>query len=160
MRIQKIHYSILFLFGFHCSLISQSMVEGRGLDSLYLRALKLRVDLLLSSGYKYFEINKNTDRIKEQSISSNYIFVTTEDLIKLSKNKKEGIEVYRMSHKLISSDTVDINFSLFTAHSKGTDLYCALHCGGTIGYHPDIRFALRKNDQVWEVIENRFSSSN
>jgi hypothetical protein len=153
MRIKKLKFSIFLVVAFHYSLASQI------LDSLYLRALGLRVDLVLSSGDKYFEINKNTYRIKGQKISPIYRFVTNEELIKLTKKVKEGVIVHRMSHKLISKDTIDVNFSTFTATSKGKQLYCALHCGGTEAYQPDIRFAWRNQEQYWYVIENRFYSA-
>ncbi len=141
------------------SFISQTNYKPNELDSLYLRALELRIDLLLSSGNKYIEINNNTKRIVDHSISPIYNFVTSEELVRLTRKKKKGVDVYRMSHKIISKDTIDINFSTFTATSKGKELNCALHCGGTNGYQPDIRFALTKENLAWVVIENRFSPS-
>jgi hypothetical protein len=139
--------------------MSQTVIEPSELDSLYLRALGLRWDLLRSPQYKYFEINSNTERIKDLSISPIFKFVSIPELNELSKNKKRGIDVYRMDHKVISADTIDISLYILTAYSKEDVFICVVKGGGTLGYHTDIKFALRKEDSTWEVIENRFDTS-
>ena len=157
MRRKSVFISIVFLVGVLHSPVAQSLIEPVELDSLYIRALELRVDLLNSSGYKYFEINDNTKRIKDHSLSPNFKFISTYELAQLNGKKNRGIDFYRMDHKLISTDTIEVSFYILTVFVKDEGFLCIVKGGGMIGYHTDIRFA-RKDDLTWEVIYNRFSS--
>ena len=71
-----------------------------------------RFDLLLSSGYKYIESNEITNEIKDSmSSTSAYKFLTNEELLKVALRQKKELIMYRMTHKEISKDTIDVNFS-------------------------------------------------
>ncbi len=54
------------------------------LDSLYVKALNNRFDLLLQSGWQYVEMNEYGSRIKNLNVSDRYKFLTTDELIDLS----------------------------------------------------------------------------
>jgi len=74
--------------------------------------LNHRFDLLLSSGYKYIESNEITNEIKDSmSSTSAYKFLTNEELLKVALRQKKELIMYRMTHKEISKDTIDVNFS-------------------------------------------------
>ncbi len=145
-------------------------VKPEILDSLYVKALNHRIDLLLQSGWHYVEMNEYGSRIKNLNVADRYKFLTTDELIDLSIKEKRTINVLRVIHNIISKDTFDINFDYigFTGKRK---LYfykgirfkkaeITVGCSGTNGYQPDIRFAFGKLTNEWEILENRFLKAN
>lgn len=137
------------------------------IENLYLEALNQRFDLMLSSGYKYIELNEVTSEVKNR-IPSNSIFkfLTNEELIRVAIKKKRDLKIYRMTHKEISKDTLDINFSHLSLTAKrkihwnkGLKFIKAeykLSCGGTNGYEPDFRFVKDVESNTWKMIKNKF----
>ncbi len=141
-------------------------IKSTELDKLYVRALNSRFDLLLSSGWKYIELNENGKRISKLNVSEQYKFLTNEELIDLSIKKKKTIRVLRLTHKIIGTDTVDVNFGIVNVTGKrkihfnnGLKFKKAdfvLNCGGTNGYVPDIRFVLDRKKNDWELIDGKY----
>ena len=158
---------ILFLMLASSSVNGQNnSIESTKLDSLYVRALNGRIDLLLSSGWNYIELNEYGNRIKSLNVSDRYKFLTNAELIDLSIKKKKTINVIRVLHKIVAKDTIDINFGLVNVTAKrkihfnnGLKFKKAeftIGCGGTNGYQPDIRFVFNKKNKAWNIISNRY----
>jgi hypothetical protein len=132
-------------------------IVAETLDSLYVRALNNRFDLILQSGWQYVEINEYGSRIKNLNVSDRYKFLTTEELIDISIKEKRTIDVLRVVHNVISKDTVDINFGYIGYKGKRFNkVEITVGCGGTMGYQPDIRFAFDSLSNKWRIIKNRF----
>ncbi len=141
-------------------------IEKIELDSIYVKALNTRFDLLLSSGWKYIEPNEIGQRISKLNVSDRYKFLTNEELIELSIKEKKTVKVIRMTHKIIEIDTVDINFGIVNVTGKrkihfnnGLKFKKAdftLECGGTNGYVPDMRFVFDRNNNNWELIDGKY----
>jgi hypothetical protein len=138
-------------------------IKQSDLDSLYVRTIRNQIYLALSSGYKYFEITSNTDRIKDKVGITIFKFLTHEELIDKSIKEKKSILVYRVVHKIISSDTVDINIGDVSVTAKRSIHFnhglrtkkanFAISCGGTNGYIPTERFAFNRETRTWDQIE-------
>ncbi|MBJ6367980.1 hypothetical protein [Snuella sedimenti] len=141
-------------------------IEKSELDSIYVRALNNRFDLLLSSGWKYIELNENGQRISKLNVSDRYKFLTNEELINLSIKEKKTIRVLRLTHKIIGIDTVDVNFGIVNVTGKRKIHFnnglkfkkadFALDCGGTNGYFPDMRFVFDRKKNNWELIDGKY----
>lgn len=136
------------------------------LDSLYVKALNNRFDLILQSGWHYVEMNEYGKRISEMNVSDRFKFLNNKELINLSINEKKTVRIIRMNHKTIAKDTVDITFGDVSVTAKrGIFFYIGITfkkvdfsvgCGGTNGYQPDIRFVYDRKEKRWNIIENRF----
>ena len=145
-------------------------IEPDLLDSLYLKALNNRIDLLLQSGWQYVEMNEFGSRIKNLNVSNRYKFLTTDELIDLSVKEKKAINVLRVVHNVISKDTVDINFGYLGFKGKRKLHFykgirfkkaeITVSCGGTNGYKPDIRFVFDSLTNEWKITQNRFIKTN
>jgi hypothetical protein len=132
-------------------------VKTSDLDSMYLKTLKSQFDLMLSSGHKYFRVDKNTERIKDKVNVDIFKFISENDLINKSIKEKKTISVYFVVHKIISIDTVDINISDASLTAKKTlwkrKANFAVSCGGTNGYVPTARFAYNSLTMTWDRID-------
>lgn len=136
------------------------------IDSLYFKALSSRIDLMISSGIKYFEINENTVRISNLFNNSNIEFIDNERIINKSIKERKSLNLNRIVHKWISSDTIDFNFGYISVigkrkihFSNGLKFkkgFFSLACGGTSAYSPDIRFVYDKNLNNWMLTESKF----
>lgn len=150
-------------FGQETELNTIEIIE---LDSIYVRALNNRFDLLLSSGWKYVELNENGKRISKLNVSDRYKFLTNGELIDLSIKEKKTIRVLRLTHKIIGIDTVDVNFGIvnitgkrkihFNNGLKFKKADFALECGGTNGYVPDMRFIFDQKKNNWELTDGKY----
>lgn len=132
-------------------------VRTADLDSMYLKTIHSRIDLMLSSGHKYFRVDKNTERIKDIVNVDIFRFMTENDLINKSIKEKKTIRVYFLTHKIISNDTVDINIGDASLTAKKTlwkrKANFAVSCGGTNGYVPTARFAYNRSTMTWDKID-------
>ncbi|APY06814.1 hypothetical protein BWZ20_00225 [Winogradskyella sp. J14-2] len=141
-------------------------IEKTELDSIYVKALNNRFDLLLSSGWKYIELNEIGQRISKLNVSDRYKFLTNEELIDLSIKQKKTIRILRLTHKIIGIDTVDVNFGIVNVTGKRKIHFnnglkfkkadFALDCGGTNGYVPDMRFVFDRKKNNWELIDGKY----
>ena len=141
-------------------------IEKSELDSIYVKALNSRFDLLLSSGWKYIELNESGKRISKLNVSERYKFLSNEELIDLSIKEKKSIRVLRLTHKIIGIDTVDVNFGIVNVTGKRKIHFnnglkfkkadFSLECGGTNGYVPDMRFVLDRKENNWKIIEGKY----
>lgn len=155
-----------------CSLLetipnNQEQIDKQTLDSIYLKALNSRIDLQLSSGWKFIEPNEQTERIKNNfDQNSVYKFLSADELFDYAYKHGKSLKLYRVTHKQISKDTIDINFGdLALKVEKGIFLKNGLHfreanysiaCGGTNGYMPDYRFVYDKQTKTWRIIGGRY----
>lgn len=145
-------------------------IEPPELDSLYVRALNSRFDLILASGWNYVEMNGYGKRIAELNVSDRFKFLTNEELIDLSIKKKKTINIIRLNHKIIEKDTIDIIFGDVSVTAKRGIFFqrgirfkkaeFSVGCGGTNGYQPDIRFVFDRKENKWNLIKNRFVTKN
>jgi hypothetical protein len=164
----KMKKIILFCFLIsNFTLINAQEIKSETLDSLYVKSLNNRYDLLLSSGYKYIEPNNETERIKSKFDLSVYKFENQEKLFKIAYKNNKELNLYRINHKIVSKDTIDINIGeIFMTVRKGIYFKNKLHfkktfisipCGGTNGYQPDFRYVFSQKDNKWIVISEYFS---
>ncbi|MDX8338829.1 hypothetical protein SLH46_06530 [Draconibacterium sp. IB214405] len=141
----------------------QKQIDKQTLDSIYIKALNSRYDLLLSSGQKFIEPNEQTERIKNHfGQNSVYKFLSSDELFNYTYKHGKTLRLYRLTHKQISKDTIDINFGdLALKVKKGIFLKNGLHfreanytlaCGGTNGYIPDFRFIYDNKTKTWKLI--------
>lgn len=162
----KLSNILLILILISSSLNGQNnSLETTELDSLYVRALNSRIDLILGSGWKYVEQDEYGKRIKDLDVSDRYKFLTNKELIDLSIKKKKIISIIRVVHRTISKDTIDINFGIVNISAKRGIFFSrgikfkkaefSINCGGTNGYQPDIRFVFNEKNG-WEIISNRY----
>ena len=141
-------------------------IEKSEIDSIYVKALNSNFVLLLSSGWKYIELNENGKRISNLNVSDRYKFLTNEELIDLSIKQRKTIKIYRLTHKIIGIDTVDVNFGIVNVTGKRKIHFnnglkfkkadFALDCGGTNGYVPDMRFVFDRKKNNWELIDGKY----
>lgn len=140
------------------------------LDSLYVKALNNNYGHILSSGWKYVELNKYGSRIKNLNVSDRYKFFTYEELIKLSLKRNENISLIRLTHEIISKDTIDINFGTVILSAKRQIHFnnglrfikanLGISCGGTNGYQPDVRFVFNEEKKIWKLIISQLNEKN
>ena len=142
---------------------NQEQIDKQTLDSIYIKALNSRFDLQLSSGQKFIEPNKQTERIKKNfDHNSVYKFLSSEELFNYTYKHGKTLRLYRITHKKISKDTIDINFGNLTLTVKKgiflinglhfREAYYALDCGCTNGYIPDFRFVFDQQTKAWKII--------
>ena len=148
---------------------NQEPIDIQTLDSIYLKALNSRIDLQLSSGWKFIEPKEQTERIKHNfDQNSVYKFLSSDELFDYTYNHGKRLKLYRVTHKQISNDTIDINFGdLELEVKKGIFFKNGLHfkelnyslvCGGTNGYIPDFRFIYDKQTKSWRITGGRYHS--
>ncbi|MFP5471800.1 MAG: hypothetical protein ACLGGV_09410 [Bacteroidia bacterium] len=104
-----------------------------------------------------------TERIKNMEELRYLKFMTRDNLIKESLKTRKNLDVIRVTHKLISNDTVDINISHLDVKARralhfnnGLRFVKAdfkLACGGTNGYVPTCRFVFDLTDEKWIKLE-------
>lgn len=149
---------------------NQEQIDKQTLDSIYLKALNSRIDLQLSSGWKFIEPNDQTERIKNNfDHNSVYKFLSSDELFDYAYKHGKTLKIYRVTHKQISKDTIDINFGDLTLKvKKGIFLKNGIHfreanytlaCGGTNGYMPDFRLVYNKEDTTWNIVDGKFKLS-
>jgi len=145
---------------------NQEPIGRQILDSIYLKALNSRIDLQLSSGWKFIEPNEQTERIKNNfDQNSVYKFLSSDKLFDYAYKHGKTLKLYRVTHKQISKDTIDINFGdLSLVVRKGIyfknglrfrEANYSIACGGTNGYIPDFRFVYDKKNKTWNIIDDR-----
>ena len=157
---------IILILTFGIINISAGQVDSIGLanlDSLYVRTIRAQIGLALSSGYKYFEITQNSERIKDKVGIDIFKFLSQEELIDKSIREKKSITAYRVIHKVISADTVDINIGnvMVTARRsihfnqglRTRKVNLSISCGGTNGYEPTERFVHNNKTNEWDKVE-------
>lgn len=155
---------LIFVFLIPDLIFGQSdNLSSAGLDSMYIKTLHSQIDLVLTSGHKYFEINENTNRIKNSVGVDIFKFKTNDELIDEAIKRKKTLTVYRVTHKIISADTVDVNIGQLYVSAKRAIHFnhglrfkkadFKLSCGGTNGYEPTYRFVFDKTDEKWIKLE-------
>ena len=85
-----------------CSLLetipnNQEQIDKQTLDSIYLKALNSRIDLQLSSGWKFIEPNEQTERIKNNfDQNSFYKFLSSDELFDYAYKHGKTLKLYRV----------------------------------------------------------------
>jgi len=162
LKMNRLLFAILIFFSLKSNWIFAQINDNQTLDSIYIKALNSRFDFLLSSGTKFIEPNEQTERIKNNFKNSVYAFFTSDELFDYAYKHGKTLRLCRITHKQISLDTIDINFSdLALTVKKGIFFKNGLHfkeanyslgCGGTNGYIPDFRFAYDRILNTWKII--------
>jgi hypothetical protein len=160
----------IILFSFlilNFTFINAQDIKPEALDSLYVESLNSRFDLMLSSGYKYIEPNSQTERIKSKFDLGVYKFENQDKLFKIAYKNNKELTLYRINHKIISKDTIDINIGeVFMTVRKGIyfknklyfkKTFISIPCGGPDGYQPDFRYVFSQKDNKWIKIIEYFS---
>lgn len=154
---------LLFLPLSITTLAQSEKISQSELDSLYLKTIQSRYFFLLNVTI-YVEINQFTERLRSIKGLDYLAFMTNEQLIKESLKSKKQLDVIRLVHRHISSDTIDINIGYlkvkakraltFNQGLKFTKADFQLSCGGTNGYVPTCRFYYDSELDKWIKLEN------
>jgi hypothetical protein len=91
--------------------------------------------------------------------------MTNDELIKESLRRKKELDVIRVVHRIISTDTIDINIGYLKVKAKRALTFnhglrfikadFQLSCGGTNGYVPTCRFYYDSKLDKWTKLENK-----
>ncbi|MEM0575822.1 hypothetical protein [Flavobacterium polysaccharolyticum] len=162
-NVLKNNYKIIFFtltFHFAINCFGQEKLSQNDIDTLYVKALQQRMDLALSSGYKYIDIDNQTNAPQTIFTEGQIKILNQDEIIKISRKENKEFTVYTISHRIISKDTVDINFGEYKLKGlkkKGENSPLAeiseCKCG-VVNYKPDVRFVLINNK--WKIIESKF----
>lgn len=153
------------------TLNNQKQITKQTLDSIYIKALNNQFDLLLSSGQKFIEPNEQTERIKNSfDHNSVYKFLSSKELFNYTYKHGKTLKLYRIMHKQISNDTIDIQFGNLTLTvKKGFSIKNGLHfrkanyvldSDVTNRYIPDFRFVYNKEEKTWNIVDGKHKLSN
>jgi hypothetical protein len=154
---------IFFLFAMLYAMTgsAQEKLAQNDIDTLFVKALQQRMDWMFSSGYKYVDIDEQSDA-PQKIFKSPIKVLSKNDIIDISHKEKKELTVYTMEYKIISTDTVDINFgdyNLKALRKKGKNSPLAeitqFKCGIEGDYEPDIRFVFINNK--WKIIKSKFT---
>ncbi len=147
--------------------MTNAQTQGEVIDSLITKSLNSRFDLLLSSGIKYIEPNEYVLKVKGKISYPYKLLVGNELFNKAYDQKNHSLELIRVIPKIISKDTIDINFGqVFLKIKKGLYFKPILHfkkamfsisCGGTNGYQPDFRYVYDLNNRCWKNISEKYA---
>lgn len=138
-------------------------VSSSELDSMCVKTIQAQMFFLQGTTF-YVEINETTKRLENIGELNYLIFKTSDELIKESLKLKRKLDVLRITNKIISTDTIDVNIGYLDLRTKrglffdhGLRFVKAnfiLKCGGTNGYTPTGRFVFDDNTEKWQKIEN------
>ena len=151
-------FTLTYLFAINC--FGQKKLSQNDIDTLYVKALQQRMDWALSSGYKYLDIYNQTNAPQTILTEGQIKILNQDEIIKISRKENKEFTVYTISHKIISKDTVDVNFGKYklkglkkkgkkSPHAEISECKC-----GVANYKPDIRFVLINNK--WKIIKSKF----
>ncbi|AWA31118.1 hypothetical protein HYN48_14030 [Flavobacterium magnum] len=147
---------IAFLFAVNS--LAQETLPQNIIDTLYTKALQQRFDLQLSSGYKYFDMQNQTDAPQKVLPESPIKIRSQKELTEISRKEKKELTVYTIEYYVVNKDTVDINFGEYRLKAlkrkqKHSPLAEISECN--LGKkEPDIRFTWI--DNRWKVIKSKF----
>ena len=133
---------------------------AKPLEKLYLKAIKARVDLTLINGEIYFEPNKIINQIKDSVQIPNFHFLENNRMVDNLITQYKVIILYRVAHKRISKDTMDVNFptARLTLADRNIKKYKfkTMMFGrfDTKNYAPDLRFVFDHGSKDWILIKN------
>ena len=155
-KIILLNYLLLFAI----NIAAQTELKQGDIDTLYVKALQQRFDWMLSSGYKYVDIENQSDAPQKVFLNNMIKVLTQNEIIEISRKEKKEFTVYTMRYVIISNDTVDVNFSEYKLKGlkrKGKNSPLAeinerKCCDGD--YQPDIRFVLTENR--WQIMRSKF----
>ena len=161
MRLILIIVSILFSTQIYGQSNNISLPE---LDTLYFQTIQSQMFFIQNATF-YVEINETTKRLKNIEELNYLKFVPNDELIKESLKTKKNLKVIRVTHKIISQDTIDINIGYLDVKARralhfnrGLKFIKAdfkLSCGGINGYIPTGRFIYSSSDKKWNQIDNK-----
>jgi hypothetical protein len=148
-------------------LISQNkgnteLTQNSGLlNKLYRKALTESSNYLNSFGWNYILAEVSNENLKKTDSFKDYTFLDSNTVKNyLIENKLKAINCIELSHKIISKDTIDINWKLRSivlgkkkrknrkSRSDKFNLFFS-GCGLTLGYKPNCRFFFDKQKNDW-----------
>ena len=148
---------------FAVNITAQKELKQNDIDTLYVKALEQRFDWMLSSGYKYVDIQSQSDAPQKVFLNNMIKVLSQNEITEISRKEKKEFKVYTMSYRIISNDTVDVNFSEYKLKGlkrKGKNSPLAeiseCNCGVEV-YQPDFRFVLTENR--WQIIMSKFKKN-
>lgn len=153
-----IFFNVILLFAVDC--LGQESLRQADIDTLYVKAIQQRTDWSLSSGTTYLDVDNQTNAPQLLFAEGPIKVLPQSEIIKISRKEKKEFTVYTLAYRIISQDTVDVNFSEYKLKGlkkkgKNSPLAEISECTcGVINYKPDIRFVLI--DNKWEVISSKF----
>jgi hypothetical protein len=151
-------YIISFLFAVNC--FAQETLPQNVIDTLYVKALQQRIDLQLSSGYKYFDMQDQSDAPRKIFINNPIKILKQSEIIDISRKVEKELKVYTIKYYIVNKDTIDVNFGEYQLKAlkkkrKNLPLAEISDCKcPTLPYEPDVRFALI--DNKWIIIKSKF----
>ena len=138
-------------------------ISSSELDSMCIKTIQSRMFFLQGTTF-YVEINETTKRLKNIEELNYLIFMTSNEMIKESLRLKRKLDVLRITHKIISTDTIDVNIGyldlrtkrgLFFDHGlRFSKANFILKSGGTNRYSPTGRFVFDNKEKKWREIGN------
>lgn len=153
-----IFFNVILLFAVDC--FGQELLRQADIDTLYVKAIQQRIDWSLSSGTTYLDVDNQTNAPQLLFGEGSIKVLPQSEIIKISRKEKKEFTVYTLAYRIISQDTVDVNFSEYKLKGlkkkgKNSPLAEISECTcGVKNYKPDIRFVLI--DNKWEVIASKF----
>jgi hypothetical protein len=138
----------------------QEVLMQKDVDTLYIKALNQRLDWALSSEYKYINLEDQSSALQKMFHLTPLKLLREEELIEISRKLKREIIVHTLDYKIISKDTVDVNFGQYKLKGlrqkgKNSPLAEITECNcGLKAYDPDIRFLFR--DEHWTILKSKF----
>ena len=149
-----------FIFLFTVNILAQETLPQNVIDTIYVKALYQRVDLQLSSGYKYFDIQNQSFAPQRIFVGGQIKILTQDEITEISRKEKKELTVYTMKYYIASKDTIDVNFGEYKLKGlkkkgKHSPLAEISECKcPKMPYEPDVRFALIKDK--WIVIKSKY----
>ena len=119
-------------------------------------AISERLDLALTKGYKYIDL-ENQANVSQKKFSQSVIKILPQsEIIKISRKENKELEVYTIEYHAISKDTVNIFFGryylrAFNKKSKRQPL-AEIREMKLEQKKPDIQFVLIDNE--WKIIKS------
>jgi len=150
---------VALLFVVNC--LAQETLPQNVIDTLYIKALRERVDLQLSGGYKYFDLQNQSIATQNLFVAGQIKILSQNEIIEISRKLRKELTVYTMEYYFVNKETVDINFGEYRLKglkkkSKDSPLaeISECKCKSVNSYEPDIRFALIENK--WIIVKSKF----
>lgn len=145
---------LIFLFSLHQGFGQEFQFKQKLIDSIYVKALNNRFDLILSDGWTYIELNDLGKRLSKLNVSNRFKFLSKNELNKIAK--KEKIYMIETYHKIINENTIDINFKFFSLSLIDGVISKNQITDKPKTYNPDMRFI--KEESNWNIKINVFIS--
>ncbi len=136
---------------------AQGKLNQNHLDSIYSKALQNRFDWMLSSEYKYVDVENQTEA-PQKIVQSPIKILPKSEIAKISRKENKELIVYTLNYFVLSEDTVDVNFGKYKIkglrkkNKNGANEEVTKYKFSYETYVPDMRFVLVNNR--WKIIKS------